>query len=410
MKTKTPIREDARSASTFGSTVRYVEWTLLAVYFTIFLINLHKDIYISRPGPAAAIFACFGITAILSFIFPIDRPLWQRRLYIFIDIAAVMLSQIASLGLDILLYLVLAKTCYLFTRREVILTTFATGVCWVALRVLSLPPLLEYERLHINARIERLFNTQLIIVDSLINEAGSYLAASTFVILFCFAIVSEQRSRLKAQKLAQEVEVLATRLERTQIAREIHDSLGHILTTLDVQLELAQRLHSRDPEKAIQSLDIAKNLSSQCLNEVRLSVKTMRDGGNFACDRNLQFTDALQLLINQLQQNQATRFHLNLKLPELPLSISHQLYSIIKEGLTNIQKHANAKTVTLRAYQQREHVIIELEDDGIGFDVKVSYAGFGIQGMRERTQILGGMLDINSVDSVGTRIRVKVPL
>lgn len=398
-----------RNYSTFGNTVRYVEWTLIIVYLTIFLFELRKGTYISRPWPSAAIFTCFGMTAILSFFFPINRPMWLRRLYICVDITAVMLSQAASKGLDILLYLILAKTCYLFKRQEVILTTIFTGCVWIALRVWSIPPMLEFERMNIEVRIQRLFNTQAIVIDALINEAGSYLAASTFVILFCFAIVAEQKSRLQAQKLAQEVEVLATRLERVQIAREIHDSLGHILTSLDVQLELAQRLYQRDPDKVIKSLNIAKDLSSQCLNEVRLSVKTMRDGGKLGCDRNLQFNDALQQLIAQIQQHETITFHLNLKLPQLPLSTSHQIYCIIKEGLNNIQKHASAKNVNLRGYQQRENIIIELEDDGIGFDVNSPHTGFGLQGMRERTQILGGELDIQSFANIGTKIKLKVP-
>jgi signal transduction histidine kinase len=90
---------------------------------------------------------------------------------------------------------------------------------------------------------------------------STYLAASTFVILLSFVIVSERRSREKAIALAQEIDYLSAALERSRIARDIHDSLGHTLTTLDIQLELAQRLFDRDRDKARNAINNAKQLA-----------------------------------------------------------------------------------------------------------------------------------------------------
>ena len=96
------------------------------------------------------------------------------------------------------------------------------------------------------------------------------------MLLLSFAVIAERKSRQKAEFLAKEVEALAATLERTRIARDIHDSLGHTLTTLDIQLEVAQTLRQRAPEQALQALDTAKLLASQCLADVRRAVQTMR--------------------------------------------------------------------------------------------------------------------------------------
>jgi signal transduction histidine kinase len=215
-------------------------------------------------------------------------------------------------------------------------------------------------------------------------------------------ILAERKSRQRAEVLAQEVETLAARLERTRIAREIHDSLGHTLTTLDVQLEVAQKLRQRDPEQALQAVDTAKKLASQCLEDVRAALSTIRNN-----DFNLQ--QALYELIAQVKQHQTLDIVVELHLPTLPLQTSHQLYCIVQEGLMNVQKHAQAKTVWLRGWMADESLTLELEDDGQGFDPGQSRSGFGLRGIEERVQLLGGKLKVSTVAAQGTQIQVTIP-
>ncbi|MBW4698925.1 MAG: response regulator [Aphanocapsa lilacina HA4352-LM1] len=110
----------------------------------------------------------------------------------------------------------------------------------------------------------------------MLNASIYHLGISTFVILLGFVIVAERRSRARAEKLAEELEGLAANLERVRIARDMHDSLGHTLTALDVKLEVAQELYLRDPDRARQAVHTAKQLSGQCLQDVRLAVQAMR--------------------------------------------------------------------------------------------------------------------------------------
>jgi signal transduction histidine kinase len=232
---------------------------------------------------------------------------------------------------------------------------------------------------------------------------GIYLAGSAFVILFSSVVISEQKSRQKAEELAQQVETLAATLERTRIARDIHDSLGHTLTNLDIQLEVAQKLRDRNPDKAFQAVDTAKMLSSQCIEDVSRALKTMRQS-------DFDLNQALSTLIENFRQHQSGRVHSEINLPSLPLQTSHQIYCIVKEGLTNIQKHAKANFVCFLARGSAESIILKLEDNGVGFDDKSTQTGFGLQGIAERVQILGGGLEIDSTLGQGTRIQVTLLL
>jgi signal transduction histidine kinase len=202
--------------------------------------------------------------------------------------------------------------------------------------------------------------------------------------------------------LNQEVESLGTLVERTRIARNIHDTLGHTLTALGIQLEVAQQIYLTNPEKTAQRLDTAKQLTDRCLQDIRSVVKTLRQS-------DFDLTQGLTGLMIHLQQTQPVTTQIQLNLPVLPLQTSYQVYCIIQEGITNIQKHADAAHVSLRSNLDAEFLTIELSDNGNGFDLTQSKTGFGLQGMHERLQLIGGVLDIQSTVNVGTHLRVKVP-
>ena len=384
-------------------TVRYIEWTVIIVYFLLFLLNRRDTSYYSQTIPTYANLTYLTFCYFLSFFFPINRPIWQKYVYIFLEIVSIILARIVGVDFDILLYLVLVKSCFLFNRKQVIIIAVASGICWNIAIVLSTPIVLKFTRDRLSQKIDELNDTNFYIIRNVINNTGFYLAASTFVILFGFVILAEQKSRQKAEELTKRVETLAANLERNRIAREIHDSLGHSLTTLDVQLELAQRLYQRDPIKAAKSLDIAKELTSQCLNEVRRSVQTMRQS-------NFNLKEALNILAQKVERNQSFVIRVNVKLPQLPVQTSHQLYCIVQEGLTNIQKHADAKLVTLYGIKNPDGILLELTDDGRGFDVSAHHTGFGLRGMQERVSILGGELTIKSHLEQGTQIQVWIPV
>ncbi|MBD2318242.1 sensor histidine kinase [Phormidium tenue] len=386
-------------SSSLQRTLRYAEWALLLMMLLLYAIDqyFYKIQLLPNLFFRAAIFIV--IFFVLSFIFPLERPHWQRRVYVAIEIVLILVAQLLWIDFDILLYFFLIKSCFLLSRREVFFTVISTGVAYLFTVLWTLPLLGEQfaETIRPN-HWEELYKPQIMVVSSLIE----YVGISLFVILLGFVIVEERRSRQRAEALSLEIESLAAALERSRIARDIHDSLGHSLTTLNIQLELAQAMGQRNPDQANQALNNSRQLASQCLESVRQAVQAVRE--------EFDLTTALQRLIDQVRQNHTFTIQVEVILPPLTLQTSHQLYCVVQEGFTNIQKHAHATKVHLSSQMTSEAILLELEDDGQGFDPTLTYNGYGLKGMQERVHLLGGELQIISAIGKGTRIRVMTPL
>jgi signal transduction histidine kinase len=379
---------------------RSAEWALLIMMTLLYAIDQYYYKIQVAPNIFLKVVAFNLVFFLFSFSFPVKRPLWQRRVYVVAEIALIVIAQMMWVDLRILLYFILIKSCFLLSRREVISVVVLAGAGYLFGVIWTIPSVIQssIEAMQLQ-NWKGLYKPQVIFFEALIE----YVGISLFVVLLGFVIVAEQRSRQHAEYLAQEVETLATSLERSRIAREIHDSLGHILTTLNIQLELAQEMWQRDPARSLQALQNSQRLASECLDEVRRAVKTVRQ-------KDLNLNEALHKLIQQVEQNQSIAVDADIHLPQLPLQINHQLYCIVQEGFLNIQKHAQATRIKLRAYVNSDMIFLEIEDNGKGFQLTLPHAGYGLQGMTERTHLLGGNLEIQSTPEHGTHIQVKVPL
>ena len=376
-------------------TVRYVEWMVLLATLLSGLLSTYFQDY---PQLLPLFYAYASIFLGLSGYFPVAHPLWQRRLYVAIELLLILLALTMRLWFDLLMYFILAKSCFLLRWREVVVAAIALGIGNTAISAWILPQRIAEVVERIEAGIT-VYHVPTILLVNVINYVGASLVAICFGVL----LVAERKSRQKAETLAQQVEVQTATLERTRIAREIHDSLGHSLTTLDVQLELAQRLFQNNPTASQEAVAIAHQLAKQCLQDVRHSVQRLRHD-EFDLDR------ALTNLANRIRQDRSLEIHCALKLPVLTTQQSHQLYCIIQEGLTNVQKHAQATQVNLNGYTTPTAIAVELSDDGIGFDPAITRAGFGLLGMRERVQLLNGQFKIESAVGQGTSIHITIPL
>jgi signal transduction histidine kinase len=377
---------------------RLVEWLSIGIAVVSLLLDQSWQAWEARlllPKVTAYLLLAglFG----LSWIFPLKRPLWQRRLYVTIAAGLIICANFAGYNLDILLYLLIGKSVFLLSRRDLVKLLLVAGVLWN----LSTMWLCYHAIAMINQRPPEFDRQQLFVSASLVNF-GIYITASLFVLLLSLTIIREQRSRARAEQLAQEIETLAATVERSRIAREIHDSLGHSLTALNVQIELAQKLQQRDPDRASQSIDIAQQLGLQCLQDVRHAVHSMQD-------RTIDLNTAIQTLVQPLQNHSEVQFDVSLKFPALPPTFSHQIYCIIQEGLTNIQRHADATHVQLQAARSGDEIVVSLQDNGIGFHVDQAATGFGLRSMSERAQSIDGHLQVESTPDQGTRLRLAAP-
>lgn len=240
-----------------------------------------------------------------------------------------------------------------------------------------------------------------------------FVLALVFILLLMNAVLSEWQSREKLiaanEKLRQyalKIENQATLEERNRIAREIHDSLGHSLTALNLQLETATKLLDSNPEKAKSFLIRAKELGSQALKDVRESVSKMRS--HPLQEKSLE--QAIYILIEDFYHS--TNIKPNCQIScfyTIPRDISTAIYRIIQESLTNIYKYAESTEVNLELTTTVTNLHLMIEDNGKGFDLSQNTTGFGLQSMRDRTLALDGNFNIDSVPGEGTKIMVTIP-
>lgn len=369
--------------------------SLLIVEVSILVVSLWFNLTDPQLSSSQSAMSKVALSTIAIFpfiaILPIDRPLWQRRFYVLLAIVILSISnyfEVSTYSLNLVFFL---KGCFLLPRSEVLFIVAIALILDITSFSMRASTIFEQIR-------HRDLNAYLNVPRVITNIVMSYIANCTFVLLLGNVWVEEYKSRQKAERLTKQVETLATDLERNRIARDIHDTLGHSLTSLDVQIELAQRVQSTEPARAQQAIDLAKKLSSQALDNVRQALGTMKRS-------NFDLTEAIVALA---EQNQPFQIHVDVRFPQLSLQSSYQLYCIVQESLTNIQKHAQADRVTIESRSVTRGTILEICDNGKGFDLDRPHAGFGLRNMKERVQCLGGEFHLNSNIGGGTQIKIFI--
>lgn len=262
--------------------------------------------------------------------------------------------------------------------------------------------------------------------------AITYSFAVVFVVLMARVVclekagrVREQASRVRAEELLAEVEhahrqlqvyaervaELATTEERNRVAREIHDGLGHALIAINVQLEKALVYYDKQPGEALQAISDAKRVVKEALQDVRRSVRTLRaEQEPFAC------IQGITLLVEQLRMNAlAVDFEVTGSEERFSNPARLTLYRVAQKGFTNIQKHAQASRVEVSLHFTGEEASLSIRDNGRGFDAgpasqqkAMPEEGYGLRGIRERLELVGGSFYLESQAGSGTHLLVTV--
>jgi signal transduction histidine kinase len=199
--------------------------------------------------------------------------------------------------------------------------------------------------------------------------------------------------------------------ERGHLAREIHDTLAQGFVGIAHQLDaLAARLES-GPADAREHLDLARKMTRHSLTEARRSLLDLRLS-------DLQEHKLPEALSSAAQRWVAgNRIHVNLDIREISSGLSpdceQNLFRIAQEAVANVVKHAKATAVSLHLMMEGDSVLLAVADNGAGFDTSNTYSSlggnFGIIGMRERAERIGGTFSVASEPGTGTRVEVKVP-
>jgi signal transduction histidine kinase len=223
------------------------------------------------------------------------------------------------------------------------------------------------------------------------------------------AAALEENAGLHAQLLTQAREA-GVADERSRLAREIHDTLAQGLTGIVTQLQAAQRVRE-DPAVWPEHVAKAHALAKESLTEARRSVRELRPGP--LADSPLP--GALRELAAKWSQRSAVPATVEVTGEPRPLAtgIEVTLFRAAQEALANVAKHAGATRVGLTLCYAGEVVLLDVRDDGAGFDPALPYStvdgGFGLNGMRQRVLGVGGSLAVESAPGEGTAISVNVP-
>lgn len=240
--------------------------------------------------------------------------------------------------------------------------------------------------------------------------AGGYLFFGTFG----KALRDAQLARAESQRLLEELRAaqgqlkqLAVAEERNRLAREMHDSLGHRLTVAVVQLEGAQRLIPKDPERAARMIGSMREEMKEALSDLRRTVAALR----LPAAGDLPFDAALRRLAQGFQESTGLAVQLQLaNLPALGEAQRLALYRAAQEALTNAQRHAGARTIWLDVRLAGDQVVLTAADDGRGFPADLNGGGFGLRGLQERAAQLGGQLSLEARPGGGAQLSFSIPL
>ncbi|HEV3154338.1 MAG TPA: GAF domain-containing sensor histidine kinase [Candidatus Baltobacteraceae bacterium] len=195
--------------------------------------------------------------------------------------------------------------------------------------------------------------------------------------------------------------------ERVSIARELHDTVVQDLTAVALHLENAAAKVQTSPHRAAERIGTALELTRAALESLRRNVEGLRDDP-LAGET---LSSALARLTREFISRTGIQVVLDLHIEGiLPPNVEFDSYRIVSEALTNVERHAGARRVQISVRSDGQTLSIDVDDDGTGFDPAASSTGFGVRGMRERANALGGTLTIESSRETGTLVRAAMPV
>ncbi len=260
--------------------------------------------------------------------------------------------------------------------------------------------------------------------ESLVSFGSQFLTGMIFVLVFTILVLRAEQEKSRAEGLLRELQAanlelkaaqqkekdLAIAEERMRMARDIHDGLGHHLTVLSIQLQAADKLVERNPQAAAEAIQTSRSEVKAALEEVRRSVGMMRQSP--------EESQPLDLMLKTLVQDfdEHTGLKASFECEGTPYELdafAHQtLFRAVQESLTNIQKHGKGvKHIQVRLDYLPETVKLAVSDDGEKPDIDAAgQAGFGLQGLKERVDQLGGIFCCGPGELRGFEVSVSIPL
>lgn len=246
------------------------------------------------------------------------------------------------------------------------------------------------------------------------------ISTSVFIMGCSFAMTQASRQRMNTARLASELRtanaqlelqaeqaaLLAVEQERNRLAREIHDAVGHSLTVVGAQLDVAESLMKQEPARALDAVQKAQRASREGLAEIRRSVASLRatpqEQRTLAESLTSLITGAerpgLKLVLQQSGKSRA-----------LPSLVEISLYRCAQEGITNACRHSGASEIAVHLdFTSDAHIMLSVTDNGRGFS-RIPENSHGLKGLRERAALLNGEFFAGTEQQGGGCCRMIIP-
>ena len=218
-------------------------------------------------------------------------------------------------------------------------------------------------------------------------------------------------SQLREQREQRDQRERIVAEERARIARELHDVVAHRVSLMTVQAGAAKTVAADDPEAAVRAMGAVEVAGRQALDELRHLLDVLRPAAAGDGTRPQPGLADLDHLVEQMRRaGLEVQLTSDGPLTGLPAPVELSAYRIVQESLTNVVKHAGAGARTaVRVANDGRCLSVEVTDDGQGSTV-LPGSGHGLVGMHERTQLLGGSLDVGPRAGGGFRVRALLPV
>lgn len=362
---------------------------IVIIMISIGLITLPDTL---TKATTTALCVVFGL--VYLFGFPIAKTPGRLAVYFAIQIILVASLLILSSPSDVFNFLF-----YVLALQAMLILPTQTAVAWIVGFYL------------INSLIA-LWGRGRQSTTSVLFYAAAFLLSAVFGYVVRQAEIANRRNKQLLDDLRatqRQLQELAIEQERTRLAREMHDSLGHRLTVAIVQLEGAQRLIPTDPDRAASIITTMRDEMKEALSELRRTVAALRS----PIIEELTLEGAVSTLAQAFQQDTGITIHFSVTpgFPILPETYRLAFYRAAQEGLTNIQRHALANNGWVQLSADDQKISLAIEDDGKGLDEQTqNKAGSGLIGLKERAVQIGGNLQLDKRPEGGTRLIFTVPL
>ncbi|WP_055479882.1 histidine kinase [Sphaerimonospora mesophila] len=221
------------------------------------------------------------------------------------------------------------------------------------------------------------------------------------------ALRQAERRADEAERTREETARRRVDEERLHIARELHDSLTHQISIIQVQAEVAVHVARKRGEQVPQALLAIREAGREAARELRATLEVLRDDGESP-------PHGLDHVAELVDRTRTTGLDTTLTIEgrryDLPAEVDRTAYRIVQESLTNITRHAAAATASVRIGYRPGALAIRVDDDGKATPADVSVPGVGLLGMRERVTALGGRLRAAPRDEGGFTVQVEIPV